>query len=210
MSEEHTIDELDSDPYISGAAQCFYQAERVSTLGAKYPDKSQHELITLAVKEWNLELNIHKKVKYLRTVERMGLARQLKIRGYHGQANNPPAQRSRATASSFVNSNISLADLLKREPKKPPKNGYSLFTSEQLAKYVNVEPQKRMSEVARIWSQVISKEEKASFDARNKEMLLKYQTELNAFIESLTPEEKQVYEEYRNMKTKSKKKVKKF
>lgn len=188
MSEtEHTLEELDSDPYISGAAQCFYQAERVSTLGAKFPDKSQHELITMAIKEWNHDLNIHKKVRHLRQVERMGLARSLKIRGYQGQTtnnnSNPPAQRSRATISSFSNSNVSLADVLKREPKKPPKNGYSLFTSEQLAKYVNVEPQKRMSEVARIWSQVITKEEKGNFDARNKEMLIQYQRSLNAFIE---------------------------
>lgn len=176
-TEEYPLEELSNDPNISGAALCFYQAERVPTLSAKYNNKSQHELITMAIKEWMTELNLQKKSRYLRLVEKMGLARTLRSRSYHQSAS-----RSHSSRSAYDTTSVSLTEILKREPKKPPKNGYSLFTSEQLAKYVNVEPQKRMAEVARIWKQVITEEEKASFDSRNKNMLAQYQRDLNDFI----------------------------
>jgi transcription factor protein len=164
MTEEFSIEELANDPSVCGAAQCFYQAERMASLQAQNPTKNQQELVTMAINEWNSSLTLNHKIKYLRIAERMGLAKL--YRSY-----------------SVSRKPLSLTEMLKREPKKPPKNGYSLFTSEQLAKYVNVEPQKRMTEVARIWRQVISKEEKEQFDSRNKVLLAKYQKDLEDFIE---------------------------
>jgi transcription factor protein len=163
MSIQYSIEELASDPAINGAAQCYYQADRMEKLKSKYPKKNQQELITIAINEWNQKVNINKKTKYFRVVEKMGLVK-LKL--------SPPFKRT-----------ILLTEILKKEPKKPPKNGYSLFTSEQLAKYVNVEPQKRMTEVARIWKEVVSKEEKEQFDARNKLLLAQYQKDLQDFIQ---------------------------
>ncbi|XP_074596051.1 uncharacterized protein LOC141851236 isoform X2 [Brevipalpus obovatus] len=195
MGEEYPLEDLARDLSICGAALCFYQAERVPTLSAKFNDKSQHELITMAIKEW-ASSDINKKARYLKLVEKMGLARPIKSRSYQNASNS---------RRNYDANTVSLTEVLKREPKKPPKNGYSLFTSEQLAKYVNVEPQKRMAEVARIWKQVISEDEKAGFDARNKEMLAQYQRDLNDFIASLTPAERHAYEEYKNSKSRSKK-----
>jgi len=40
-----------------------------------------------------------------------------------------------------------------------------------------------MTEVARIWKEVVSKEEKEQFDARNKLLLAQYQKDLQDFIQ---------------------------
>lgn len=209
----YTIEELAADPAFSSAALCFYQADRMVILETQNPNKSQQELVTMAIHEWHSKLTTSQKAKYLRIAERMGLTSVCRAPpGTHGQGNL-------LSMSSYVNSGppppygagpMCLEEMLKREPKKPPKNGYSLFTSEQLAKYVNVEPQKRLAEVARIWRENISQEEKEQYDARNKVLLAQYQRQLGNFIDTLTPEERYIYEDYCRKRNKYKHHKKKY
>lgn len=178
----YALEELGSDPTFSAAAQCFYQADRMVLLETQYPNKSQQELITMAIHEWHNKMTLSQKAKYLRIAERMGLAsicrthpNQSMLSMNYMNSGAPPPYSSGGP--------MCLDEMLKREPKKPPKNGYSLFTSEQLAKYVNVEPQKRLAEVARIWRENVTQEEKEQYDARNKVLLAQYQRQLENFIE---------------------------
>lgn len=155
-------------------------------LETQYPNKSQQELITMAIHEWHNKMTLSQKAKYLRIAERMGLAPICRTTTSH-------SNQSSMVSMNYMNSGppppyhgggpMCLDEMLKREPKKPPKNGYSLFTSEQLAKYVNVEPQKRLAEVARIWRENVTQEEKEQYDARNKVLLAQYQRQLENFIE---------------------------
>lgn len=178
----YSLEELANDAGFSAAAQCFYQADRMVTLENQYPNKSQQELVTMAIHEWHNKLTLSQKAKYLRIAERMGLVSVCRT----GPCHNPGL-----VSMNYMNSGplayggppMNLDEMLKREPKKPPKNGYSLFTSEQLAKYVNVEPQKRLAEVARIWRESVTPEEKEQYDARNKALLAQYQRQLENFIE---------------------------
>ncbi|XP_074598975.1 uncharacterized protein LOC141853505 isoform X1 [Brevipalpus obovatus] len=207
----YTLQELASDAGISAAALCFYQADRMVTLETQCPYKSQHELVTMVIHEWHNTLTLQQKSKHLKTAVRMGLVSICK---------SGPGYSSRLVAMNYMDPGplpsygrrpMCLDEMLKREPKKPPQNGYSLFTSEHLAKYVNVEPQKRLAEVARIWRESITLEEKKQYNARNKALLVQYQRQLDNLIETLSPDERSIYEDYcreRNNNRNQKKKLK--
>jgi upstream-binding transcription factor len=154
------------------AAVMNYQIDRVPALQAKYPEKNRQDIIKLTLQEWNTKLNDKKKMKYYKQVENVAQF----MPSTKSEAFNP----SKASQSKEKPSPSAQA-LLKREPKRPPKSGYALFTSELLSTLINIEPKKRMQEIARKWNQEITKSQKDNYDTRVKQMAVDYQKELTKF-----------------------------
>lgn len=157
-----------------------YQQERLETLRQKYPAKRMPELLRLTVQEWKEKLNDKKKAKYYKQIEPALMASSVS-----------PNRSSKDRKTPAY-------DFLKREPKRPPKSGYALYTSEKLSTLTAIEPKRRMQEIARMWNQIVSKDEKEDFDRRNKLAINKYKKELNDFVSSLTPYELEEYNKIQN------------
>jgi upstream-binding transcription factor len=157
------------------AALMCYQMERCAALQNKYPNKGKSDIIKMAIQEWNEKVSDKKKLKYYKQSDAF--------------ASFMPSTSKTQTLSPNKSVNtkdkkpvIASTSFLKREPKRPPKSGYALYTSEQLSSLTNFEPKKRMTEIARKWNHEISKMEKENFDTRAKELALHYQRDLANFM----------------------------
>ena len=151
------------------AALMNYQLDRIPVLKDKYPEKDRTELMKMALQEWKNKVTDKKKAKYYKAAE--------SVAGFLPTSKD--SQPKPATVKEKPSAKVQ--ELLKREPKKPPKSGYALFTSEQLSSLKSFEPKRRMQEIARKWNTELSKGDKEGYNQRYKQMISKYEKDLNKF-----------------------------
>ena len=154
------------------AAVMSYQLDRMPVLKDKYPEKNTAELMKITLQEWKDKLSDKKKAKYYKTAETFA---QLM------PSSKPVSSPSPKTKQTKEKPSASTQDLMKREPKKPPKSGYALFTSEQLSTLTNFEPKKRMQEIARKWNHELTKQDKENYDIKIKQLNEEYRKKLLKF-----------------------------
>ena len=151
------------------AALLSYQLDRMPILKEKYPEKSSAELMKITFSEWTDKLSEKKKTKYYKTGETF--VQMMPYSKTDSSKTKQIRQKPSATAQ----------DIIRREPKKPPKSGYALFTAEQLSSLKNFEPKRRMQEIARKWNQELTKEDKNKYDLKIKQMSDEYKKQFSRF-----------------------------
>ncbi|XP_064480273.1 nucleolar transcription factor 1-A-like [Ornithodoros turicata] len=164
------------------SAMFFFQQEKVAPMREKHPDMSKQEIMRLIAREFS-ELPDRKKEKYQKMAEE---AKQKALEETNGcktkEEKAVPAHPSKRQK------------LYKGEPKKPPQSGYGVFSTEMLSQLVDVDPKLRMAEIAKRWN-AMTDEGKEHYKNMVQELQRKYAKELRKFLENLSPEERQQYEE---------------
>jgi len=157
-----TAEELANDPAMNAAAQCFYQAEKLVSWQAKYPYKSTQEIINMIINEWNYNLPMKKKLKYFKMINKNNLSE---------------SSKPKATNDAI------LQEIIKKEPKKPPKSGYNVFLSEQIVYLKHLEPRQRLQEISRRWKNELSKEDQDEYGRRCQKLRDDYKKNFDKFFE---------------------------
>uniref|UniRef100_A0A3B3T8L4 Upstream binding transcription factor n=1 Tax=Paramormyrops kingsleyae TaxID=1676925 RepID=A0A3B3T8L4_9TELE len=89
------------------------------------------------------------------------------------------------------------------EPKKPPGSGYHIFSQEVLAskELTHLPLKARMGEVGARWKS-LSERDRESYRVLAATMLEQYKDQLDLWLQSLSPQERTAYDEYRSTKRK--------
>ncbi|XP_048859146.1 nucleolar transcription factor 1-like isoform X2 [Brienomyrus brachyistius] len=89
------------------------------------------------------------------------------------------------------------------EPKKPPASGYHIFSQEVLAskELTHLPLKARMGEVGARWKS-LSERDRESYKVLAATMLEQYKDQLDLWLQSLSPQERTAYDEYRSTKRK--------
>jgi upstream-binding transcription factor len=175
LQSEHVVEE-DPGAKEHAALMC-YQMERCAALQTKYPNKGKSDIIKMAIQEWTEKLTDKKKSKYYKQSDAFASFMPSTSKTQQTSTLSPNKSNSKDKKPLIASTSF-----LKREPKRPPKSGYALYTSEQLSSLTNFEPKKRMTEIARKWNHEISKTEKENFDTKAKELAIHYQKDLANFM----------------------------
>ncbi|XP_063075327.1 upstream binding transcription factor, like isoform X3 [Engraulis encrasicolus] len=87
------------------------------------------------------------------------------------------------------------------EPKKPPVSGYQMFSQELLTsgELNHFSLKERMVEIGKRWHK-LSQSQKDKYKKQVEEQQMEYKTELEAWVKSLSPQERAVYKEFSTMK----------
>ncbi|XP_017327291.1 upstream binding transcription factor, like isoform X2 [Ictalurus punctatus] len=90
------------------------------------------------------------------------------------------------------------------EPKKPPVSGYQMFSQELLTngELNHFSLKERMVEIGKRWHK-LSQSQKDKYKKQVEEQQLEYKAELDAWVKSLSPQERDVYKEFSSTKRKS-------
>ncbi|TRY97661.1 hypothetical protein DNTS_035476 [Danionella cerebrum] len=90
------------------------------------------------------------------------------------------------------------------EPKKPPVSGYQMFSQELLTngELNHFSLKERMVEIGKRW-QKLSQSQKDKYKKQVEEQQLEYKAELDAWVKSLSPQERAVYKEFSSTKRRS-------
>uniref|UniRef100_A0A8C1V5M4 Upstream binding transcription factor, like n=1 Tax=Cyprinus carpio TaxID=7962 RepID=A0A8C1V5M4_CYPCA len=83
------------------------------------------------------------------------------------------------------------------EPKKPPVSGYQMFSQELLTngELNHFSLKERMVEIGKRWHK-LSQSQKDKYKKQVEEQQLEYKAELDAWVKSLSPQERAVYKEF--------------
>ncbi|XP_016300951.1 nucleolar transcription factor 1-A-like [Sinocyclocheilus anshuiensis] len=90
------------------------------------------------------------------------------------------------------------------EPKKPPVSGYQMFSQELLTngELNHFSLKERMVEIGKRWHK-LSQSQKDKYKKQVEEQQLEYKAELDAWVKSLSPQERAVYKEFSSTKRRS-------
>ncbi|XP_072544276.1 upstream binding transcription factor, like isoform X6 [Salminus brasiliensis] len=90
------------------------------------------------------------------------------------------------------------------EPKKPPVSGYQMFSQELLTngELNHFSLKERMVEIGKRWHK-LSQGQKDKYKKQVEEQQLEYKAELEAWVKSLSPQERAVYKEFSSVKRRS-------
>ncbi|XP_062849940.1 upstream binding transcription factor, like isoform X2 [Trichomycterus rosablanca] len=90
------------------------------------------------------------------------------------------------------------------EPKKPPVSGYQMFSQELLTngELNHFSLKERMVEIGKRWHK-LSQSQKDKYKKQVEEQQLEYKAELEAWVKSLSPQERAVYKEFTAAKRRS-------
>ncbi|XP_060788583.1 upstream binding transcription factor, like isoform X6 [Neoarius graeffei] len=90
------------------------------------------------------------------------------------------------------------------EPKKPPVSGYQMFSQELLTngELNHFSLKERMVEIGKRWHK-LSQTQKDKYKKQVEEQQLEYKAELDAWVKSLSPQERAVYKEFSSTKRRS-------
>ncbi|XP_052403869.1 nucleolar transcription factor 1-A isoform X7 [Carassius gibelio] len=90
------------------------------------------------------------------------------------------------------------------EPKKPPVSGYQMFSQELLTngELNHFSLKERMVEIGKRWHK-LSQIQKDKYKKQVEEQQLEYKAELDAWVKSLSPQERAVYKEFSSTKRRS-------
>ncbi|KAK1786821.1 hypothetical protein P4O66_017001 [Electrophorus voltai] len=90
------------------------------------------------------------------------------------------------------------------EPKKPPVSGYQMFSQELLTsgELNHFSLKERMVEIGKRWHK-LTQSQKDKYKKQVEEQQLEYKAELDAWVKSLSPQERAVYKEFSTTKRRS-------
>ncbi|XP_057190571.1 upstream binding transcription factor, like isoform X2 [Triplophysa rosa] len=90
------------------------------------------------------------------------------------------------------------------EPKKPPVSGYQMFSQELLTsgELNHFSLKERMVEIGKRWHK-LNQSQKDKYKKQVEEQQLEYKAELDAWVKSLSPQERAVYKEFSSTKRRS-------
>ncbi|XP_034468717.1 upstream binding transcription factor, like isoform X1 [Hippoglossus hippoglossus] len=90
------------------------------------------------------------------------------------------------------------------EPKKPPVSGYQMFSQELLTngELNHFSLKERMVEIGKRWH-TLSQSQKDKYKKQVEEQQVEYKAELEAWVQSLSPQEQAVYKEFSSSKRRS-------
>ncbi|GAB6018888.1 hypothetical protein CHUAL_000546 [Chamberlinius hualienensis] len=160
------------------SALFFYQQEKLGQYRANYPGKSEQELLRLIAREYG-DLSDKKKDKYKKMADNA-----------KKQPATPPTRETPSSKKS---------KLFRGEPKKPPQSGYLLYTTEIIAKLVDIEPKQRMVEISRRWRE-LSAQEQEKYKKRAADHLKKYNKDMAKFLTNLNKEDQHLYQQMKATK----------
>jgi len=105
---------------------------------------------------------------------------------------NDPAYKM-PTKSALTKGDRNILDSQSGKPKKPPVNNYGLFSKEMLQSSAldGIPPKERMTALAQKWRS-FSDEERQIYSDKLKVITERYKTEYDAYLNTLTEEEKQL------------------
>nr|XP_020481750.1 nucleolar transcription factor 1-like isoform X2 [Labrus bergylta] len=94
------------------------------------------------------------------------------------------------------------------EPKKPPVSGYQMFSQELLTngELNHFSLKERMVEIGKRWHK-LSQIQKDKYKKQVEEQQVEYQAELEAWVKSLSPQNRAIYKEFSSTKRRSTAKV---
>nr|XP_019968546.1 PREDICTED: nucleolar transcription factor 1-like isoform X2 [Paralichthys olivaceus] len=90
------------------------------------------------------------------------------------------------------------------EPKKPPVSGYQMFSQELLTngELNHFSLKERMVEIGKRWHK-LSQSQKDKYKKQVEEQQVEYKAELEAWVKSLSPQDRAVYKEFSSSKRRS-------
>ncbi|XP_078079996.1 nucleolar transcription factor 1-like isoform X3 [Mustelus asterias] len=211
------------------SAMFIFSEEKRKKMQEEEPELSESELTRKLARMWT-ELSEKKKEKYRRMEAAAKAESEQKKQGYgkdgkgsavRGKLPEPPK-----TAEEIWQQNV-IGDYLAKyrkelseirtpatntnkkmkfegEPKKPPMNGYQKFSQELLTggelNHLNLKD--RMVEIGKRWRKV-TQAQKDRYKKMAEEQQSQYKINLEAWLKSLSPQERNVYKEYTSNKRKS-------
>uniref|UniRef100_UPI00398E9EF9 nucleolar transcription factor 1 isoform X2 n=1 Tax=Pristiophorus japonicus TaxID=55135 RepID=UPI00398E9EF9 len=215
------------------SAMFIFSEEKRKKMQEEEPELSESELTRKLARMWT-ELSEKKKEKYRRLEAAAKAESEQKRQGYgkdgkgsavRGKLPEPPK-----TAEEIWQQNV-IGDYLAKyrkelseirtpatntnkkmkfegEPKKPPMNGYQKFSQELLTggelNHLNLKD--RMVEIGRRWRKV-TQAQKDRYKKMAEEQQCQYKINLEAWLKSISPQERAVYKEYTSNKRKTPTKV---
>ncbi|XP_041029726.1 nucleolar transcription factor 1 isoform X2 [Carcharodon carcharias] len=211
------------------SAMFIFSEEKRKKMQEEEPELSESELTRKLARMWT-ELSEKKKEKYRRMEAAAKAESEQKKQGYgkdgkgsaiRGKLPEPPK-----TAEEIWQQNV-IGDYLAKyrkelseirtpatntnkkmkfegEPKKPPMNGYQKFSQELLTggelNHLNLKD--RMVEIGKRWRKV-TQAQKDRYKKMAEEQQCQYKINLEAWLKSLSPQERAMYKEYTSNKRKS-------
>ncbi|XP_060704977.1 nucleolar transcription factor 1-like isoform X2 [Hemiscyllium ocellatum] len=211
------------------SAMFIFSEEKRKKLQEEEPELSESELTRKLARMWT-ELSEKKKEKY-RRMEAAAKAESEQKKQSYGKDGKGSAMRGKLpeppkTAGEIWQQNV-IGDYLAKyrkelseirtpaantnkkmkfegEPKKPPMNGYQKFSQELLTggelNHLNLKD--RMVEIGKRWRKV-TQAQKDRYKKMAEEQQSQYKINLEAWLKSLSPQERAMYKEYTTNKRKS-------
>ncbi|XP_043531118.1 nucleolar transcription factor 1 isoform X2 [Chiloscyllium plagiosum] len=211
------------------SAMFIFSEEKRKKLQEEEPELSESELTRKLARMWT-ELSEKKKEKY-RRMEAAAKAESEQKKQSYGKDGKGSAMRGKLpeppkTAEEIWQQNV-IGDYLAKyrkelseirtpaantnkkmkfegEPKKPPMNGYQKFSQELLTggelNHLNLKD--RMVEIGKRWRKV-TQAQKDRYKKMAEEQQSQYKINLEAWLKSLSPQERAMYKEYTTNKRKS-------
>ncbi|XP_069760831.1 nucleolar transcription factor 1 isoform X6 [Narcine bancroftii] len=155
-----------------------------------------------------LSLPEHEQQRVLSEEKMIGLNKKAASNLKQTGAKGIPSSPSDATKKELSEIRTPAANVNKKmkfegEPKKPPMNGYQKFSQELLTggelNHLNLK--ERMVEIGKRWRKV-SQAQKDRYKKMAEEQQCQYKINLEAWLKSLSPQERAVYKEYNSNKRK--------
>ncbi|XP_069760827.1 nucleolar transcription factor 1 isoform X2 [Narcine bancroftii] len=210
------------------SAMFIFSEERRKKLQEEEPELSESELTRKLARMWT-ELSEKKKEKYRRLEAAAKAESEQKRQGYgkdgkgsaiRGKLPEPPKTAEEIWQQNVIGdylakyrkelseirtpaANVNKKMKFEGEPKKPPMNGYQKFSQELLTggelNHLNLK--ERMVEIGKRWRKV-SQAQKDRYKKMAEEQQCQYKINLEAWLKSLSPQERAVYKEYNSNKRK--------
>ena len=173
------LESLAQDSEVATKAYNVFQTELMKSPSMK--SLPADELMKKTFDQWN-EMPLLKKDPYFRAVQK-----------------DDSVSLSLSVAETEI-----IENLKKTQPKKPPRSGYSIFSSQAIAKWQSlVDTKARMGKVAEEWK-TLSAAKKEKFTKQYREAFAKYKKEMEQFKAKLDPHELHLFQTFVENKTKKK------
>ncbi|XP_059814275.1 nucleolar transcription factor 1-like isoform X4 [Hypanus sabinus] len=215
------------------SAMFIFSEEKRKKLQEEEPELSESELTRKLARMWT-ELSEKKKEKYrqMETVakaeseqKRQGYGKDGKGSAVRGKLPEPPKTAEEIWQQNVIGdylvkyrkelsevrtpaTNVNKKIKFEGEPKKPPMNGYQKFSQELLTggelNHLNLKD--RMVEIGKRWRKV-SQAQKDRYKKMAEEQQYQYKINLEAWLMSISPQERAAYKEYTSNKRKGTAKV---
>ena len=188
------IEELDANPAINQAALCLFQQHRLPELQQKHPEKEVNDHIMTVFKEWSEKMKESKKAKYLRQAAMANKSKLPNLSSGNTEKSTNKKSQDVALFGSPEKKLVLFKNIMARAPKKPPASGYAVFSAEKLPTLHHLDTKLRMAEVSRLWKNTPIEVRQSRYDAKMRDAQAKYDTAIEKFKRTLSPDELMVFE----------------
>jgi upstream-binding transcription factor len=186
--ESVKLSDLASRAEVNDRAKTFFVEERTAALMAEGKDFG---VVFRSVNDKWSELSVEDKEDYLRKA-------QIEL-GITGKA-RAPKQMNKIELPANIKANM---------PVVPPKSGYALFNKEKLRLLTHIDSKKRMTEIARMWTEEISDKEKAAINTKFVAQKDKYIKEVEKYKKTLNSADRTVFDAWLQSRMPGKSRIKK-